>query len=136
MSDAARDAAIRAVLSRLDAAWRDKNFDGLDDCFDENAIIVGPTYTTQYATGRGACADSYREFARNQAIVEYVESNHQLHSWPDTAVYTFSWEIGFQLGHGLQRESGTDQLVLGRSGDGWKVVFRYIYFTPSPSTRT
>jgi ketosteroid isomerase-like protein len=136
MSDAARDAAIRTVLSRLDAAWRDKNFDGLEDCFDENAIIVGPTYATQYATGRGACADSYREFARNPAIIKYVESNRELHTWPDTAVYTFSWEITFQLGHGPQRESGTDQLVLSRYGDVWKVVFRYIYFAPSSSNRT
>ena len=54
MPDAARDAAIRSVLSRIDAAWRDKRFEDLDDCFDENAVIVGPTYTTQYATGRSA----------------------------------------------------------------------------------
>jgi ketosteroid isomerase-like protein len=131
MSDAAREAVIRSVLSHIDAAWRHKRFDGLDDCFDENAVIVGPTYTTQYATGRAACADSYREFARNPAIIEYHETNHELHSWPDTAVYTFSWEIKFQLGHGPQRESGTDQLVLNRFGDVWRVVFRYIYFAPS-----
>ena len=129
MSDAARDAAIRSVLSRIDAAWRDKQFDGLDDCFDENAVIVGPTYTTQYATGRGACADSYREFARNPAILTYEESKHELHCWPDSAVYTFSWEITFQLGHGPQSESGTDQLVLSRFGADWRVVFRYIYFS-------
>ena len=130
MSDAARKTAIRRVLSRLDAAWRDKNFDGLNECFDENAIIVGPTYTTQYATGRDACADSYRQFARNPAILKYTETNHELHSWADSAVYTFSWEIVFQLGHGPQRESGTDQLVLSRLGSDWKVVFRYIYFAP------
>jgi ketosteroid isomerase-like protein len=131
MSDAARDTAIRSVLSRLDAAWRDKKFDGLDDCFDENAVIVGPTFTTQYATGRAACADSYREFARNPAIKRYSESNHELHSWPETAVYTFSWEITFQLGHGPQHESGTDQVILSRIGNDWKVVFRYIHFSPS-----
>ena len=128
MPEVTRDAAIRTVLSRLDAAWRDKNLDGLEDCFDENAIIVGPAYTTQYATGRAACADSYREFARNEAITGYVESNHELHSWPDTAVYSFSWEITFQVGHGPQQEAGTDQLVLSRFGDRWRVVFRYIYF--------
>jgi hypothetical protein len=134
MSHAARDAAIRSVLSRIDAAWRDKRFDGLDDCFDENAVIVGPTYVTQYATGRAACADSYREFARNPAILKYTESDHQLLSWPDAAVYTFSWEIVFQLGHGPQRESGTDQLVLSRFDNSWRVVFRYIYFAPSGRT--
>jgi ketosteroid isomerase-like protein len=131
MFDAKRDAAVRTVISRIDAAWRDKQFDALEDCFEENAVIVGPAYTTQYATGRNACADSYREFARNPAILQYTESNHELHSWPESAVYTFSWEITFQLGHGPQRESGTDQLVLSRFGDQWKVVFRYIYFAPT-----
>jgi len=131
MPDAARDGAIRSVLSRIDAAWRYKQFDGLDDCFDDNAVIVGPTYTTQYATGRDACADSYREFARNPAIIKYEEFQQELRSWPDTAVYTFSWEITFQLGHGPQTESGTDQLVLSRFGSVWRVVFRYIYFSPA-----
>jgi Domain of unknown function (DUF4440) len=131
MSDTGGEMAIRSVLSRLDAAWREKRLDGLEECFDESAIIVGPTYTTQYATGRAACADSYREFARNTAIVRYVEFNHELHCWPNTAVYTFSWEITFQLGHGPQRETGTDQLILSLFGDAWKVVFRYIYFAPS-----
>jgi ketosteroid isomerase-like protein len=131
MPNATRDVAIRAVIARIDSAWRDKQFDHLDECFDENAVIVGPTYKTQYATGRHACADSYREFARNPGILKYTESDHELHSWPDSAVYTFSWEILFQLGHGPQRESGTDQLVLSRFGDSWRVVFRYIYFAPA-----
>jgi ketosteroid isomerase-like protein len=131
MSDASRDAAIHSVLSRIEAAWRHKRFDGLNDCFDENAVIVGPTYTTQYATGRAACADSYREFALNAAVLAYSESNQELHSWQDSAVYTFSWEITFQRDKGPRRESGTDQLVLSRFGNDWKVVFRYIYFAPS-----
>ena len=29
-----------------------------------------------------------------------------------------------------KRERGTDQLVLQRGGEGWQVVWRYIFFQP------
>jgi hypothetical protein len=38
------EAEVRAVLGRIEAAWKEKRFDGLDECFDEEAVIVGPNY--------------------------------------------------------------------------------------------
>ena len=78
-----------------------------------------------------ACAESYREFASNAAVIDYSESEHKLREWQDTAVYTFSWQMTYAREQGPKRESGTDQLVLGRHGTDWRVLFRYIYFTPS-----
>jgi ketosteroid isomerase-like protein len=130
MSNTSAENAIRSVLSRIDAAWRAKNFDGLEECFDEEAVIVGPNYA-QYAVGRKACAESYREFACNAAVLEYLESKHKLRKWQDTAVYTFAWQMTYARDQGPQRESGTDQLVLGRNGTDWRVLFRYIHFVPS-----
>ena len=57
MSGTSAEEAILAVVTRLDAAWRTKQFDGLEQCFDDNAVIVGPNYQ-QYAVGRRACAES------------------------------------------------------------------------------
>ena len=130
MSDRPSESAIRAVLTRIHTAWRAKEFDGLEECFDANAVIVGPNYQ-QYAVGRKACAESYREFATNAAVLEYEESDHQLRLWPDTAVYTFTWQMTYARDRGPKREAGTDQLVLGRSGEEWRVLFRYIHFQPS-----
>ena len=130
MSELTREAAIRAVLLRIDAAWRAKRFEGLDDCFAEEATIEGPGYV-RYAVGRKACADSYREFATNAAVLDYSEAGHELRSWPDVAVYTCRWTMTYQRVHGPKHESGTDQLVLGRFGADWRVVFRHIHFAPS-----
>jgi hypothetical protein len=63
MPDISVENAIRSVLTRIDAAWREKKFDGLEECFDDDAVIVGPNYA-EYAVGGKACAESYREFAR------------------------------------------------------------------------
>jgi len=89
VSDACAEIAIRSVIKRIDAAWREKKFAGLDECFHEDAVIAGPKFA-EYAVGGKACAASYREFAANAAVLEYSEFDHRLRLWPDTAVYTFT----------------------------------------------
>ena len=121
------EAAIRAVLDRIDAAWRSKEFDALEECFDENATIVGPGYAV-FASGGKACADSYREFASNASVIDYAESDHQLRVWGATAIQTFTWRMTYRREGGPKSESGTDQRVLARDVDAWRVVFRYIHF--------
>jgi hypothetical protein len=122
--------AVRKVLSKIDAAWRKKEFDGLDQSFDELAVIVGPGYT-EYASGRGKCAESYREFATNADVLAYAEDSHHLRIWLSTAVYTFQWRMSYQRKGGPKEERGTDQLVLQQGPEGWQVVWRYIFFEPT-----
>jgi uncharacterized protein (TIGR02246 family) len=122
--------AVRAVIAKIDAAWRLKEFDGLDECFDENAVIVGPGYA-EFARGREKCANSYREFATNAAVLSYSESSHTLRTWESTAVYTFAWEMEYRRKEGPKREAGTDQLVFEVTDGRWRLVWRYIYFEPS-----
>lgn len=124
---AADEQAIRAVLERIEAAWRRNDFDGLEDCFDRKAVIVGPGYVT-YAAGRAACVESYREFASNADVLEYQESDRKLRQWRHTAICTLSWTMTYQRDGGAQHDSGTDQLVLERQDDRWRVVYRHIQF--------
>jgi hypothetical protein len=122
--------AVRKVLSKIDAAWRKKVFDGLDQCFDERAVIVGPGYT-EFASGRSKCAESYREFATNADVLAYAEDSHNLRIWQSSAVYTFQWRMSYQRKGGPKEERGTDQLVLQQGPEGWQVVWRYIVFEPT-----
>jgi ketosteroid isomerase-like protein len=121
---------IRDVIATIDAAWRLKQFTGLDQCFHEDAVIVGPGYT-EYARGREKCAESYREFATNAAVLSYSESSHTLRTWETIAVYTFAWEMQYQRQEGPKRETGTDQLVFELMDGHWQLVWRYICFVPS-----
>ena len=120
----------RAVIAKIDAAWRLKQFEGLEDCFHEGAVIVGPDYA-EFAQGREKCAESYREFATNAAVLSYSESSHTFRAWEATAVYTFAWEMQYQREAGPKREAGTDQLVFELVGSSWQLVCRYVYFEPT-----
>lgn len=124
------ESALRQVISRIDAAWRAKQFEGLEACFHEEARIFGPGYV-EYANGRQKCAESYKEFASNAAVLSYSESGHALHLWETVAVYTFSWEMEYQRDKGPKREAGTDQLVFQFGLSGWQLVWRYVHFAPS-----
>jgi hypothetical protein len=123
------ESAVRSVIARIDAAWRLKQFDGLDECFDSDAVIVGPGYR-EFARGRHSCAESYREFATNAAVLAYSESGHNLQIWATTAIYTFSWEMSYQREAEPVNEAGTDQLVFQLCEDAWQLVWRYIFFQP------
>lgn len=125
-----KESEVRVLLQRLQTAWKEKKFEGLNDCFHPAATIVGPKYKV-FASGGQACAESYREFANNAAVLEYSEDDHQLRVWDTTAVYTFSWRITYQRDAGPSTEVGTDQLVLSLFDGDWKVVFRYIEFAPA-----
>jgi ketosteroid isomerase-like protein len=122
--------AIRELLAKIDAAWRSKNFYGLEQCFHEHAVIVGPGYV-EYANGRSKCAESYREFATNADVLDYSEESHNLRIWETVAVYTFQWRMTYRRDGGPKQEQGADQLVLQQGPEGWQVAWRYIYFQPA-----
>jgi hypothetical protein len=121
------EVAVSKVITRIDAAWREKKFEGLEACFHPEAVITGPGFA-EMARGRAACVESYREFATNAEVLAYSEANHQLRVWKSTAVYTFAWRMSFQRGEGPVHEKGTDQMVFQKGQDGWQVVWRYVHF--------
>jgi len=129
----AAEMEIQDVIDVINAAWKEKRFDGLEKCFHEKAVIVGPGYV-EFANGREKCAESYREFSSNAEVLEYAESGHVLRNWDSTAVYTFNWKMTYQRENGPKTEEGTDQLVLESGPSGWQVVWRYIYFQLSSAT--
>jgi len=121
------ESEVRVILERIDNAWRHKQFSGLENCFHEDAVILGPGYV-EFGRGRQKCAESYKEFATNAQVLDYKETDHSLRIWQNTAVYTFKWEMTYQRESGPKHEAGTDQMVLELTSDGWQVVWRYLYF--------
>jgi hypothetical protein len=128
--DSHADLAIRGVIEKINATWRTKVFDGLEQCFHQEAVIVGPGYA-EFARGRAQCAESYREFATNASVLSYAESAHALRIWESVAVHTFASEMEYQRQDGPTREVGTDQLVFEFVQGRWQLVWRYIFFTPT-----
>ena len=122
-----KESEVRNVIGKIGAAWRFKDFEGLEDCFHPDATIVGPGYV-EFARGREKCAESYREFAENARVLSYRETSPSLRIWDATAVYTFSWEMEFERELGPKKEKGTDQLVFELTATGWCLVWRFISY--------
>ena len=120
-------ASVRAVIRRINAAWREKEFDGLEECFHPDALILGPGYRVM-ARGRTACVDSYREFANDAGVLDYSEADHAVYVWGIVAVSTYSWTITYERGGNRSTEAGTDQFVCALFSDQWLVVSRAIMF--------
>jgi hypothetical protein len=74
MPDISVENAIRSVLTRIDAAWREKKFDGLEECFDESAVIVGSNHA-EYAAGGGPAR---RVIESLRAMHQYLITQNQI----------------------------------------------------------
>ena len=114
-------------MGRINAAWREKEFDGLEECFHPDALILGPGYRVM-ARGRTACVDSYRQFANDAVVLEYSEADHTVYVWGIVAVSTYSWTITYERGGIRSTDAGTDQFVCASYSDQWLVVSRAIMF--------
>lgn len=124
------ESAVRKVIAQIESAWRNKEFAGLEECFHEDAVIVGSDYV-EFARGRAKCAESYRDFATNTSVLSYAESAHSLRLWETTAIYTYNWEMTYQREDSQAREKGSDQLVFQLTEDRWQLIWRYMVFAPS-----
>ena len=132
MEDAAvTKGTVQGIVARINRAWRDKNFAALPGCFAENAVMVGPDYEV-LGRGRSFFVESYREFATSAAVLDYSESVPVVEVFNGVAICAYSWTITYQRDGKPVTETGSDQFVLCGSDDKWQVVWRYIFFQPSP----
>jgi uncharacterized protein (TIGR02246 family) len=129
-SDVARR-AVQGVVARISRAWQDKDFAALPECFAEDAVMMGPGYKV-LGRGRSFFVESYRDFATSAAILHYSESVPIVEVFDGVAICAYSWTMTYQREGTSNTETGSDQFVLVHSNSKWRVVWRYIFFQPSP----
>jgi hypothetical protein len=120
---------VRCVLERINDSWRSGQLDHLGDCFHPDIVIVGPGYQ-ELARGREACVTSYRAFLQSSVVRAYRESGLAVREWGGVAVATYAWEMDYEQGGRLHRETGTDLFVFERQGERWLAVWRFVTFSP------
>jgi hypothetical protein len=115
--------AIRQLLKRINQAWVKGRLEELNECFDEEMVIVGPDFQT-LGRGREACVRSYQEFIAAAVVHEYNEREPTIDVWANTAIAAYGWEIAYELNGQLSRESGQDLFVFARENGAWRAVWR------------
>ena len=117
---------VRALLARLDAAWRAERWEELGRCFDPQVVIAVPGLAAR-AEGCHAVVESYRAFMERSTLVRYHAAPPVVEVWGDTAVGTMGWEMVWESEGTPHHETGHDVLVCRRApgaADGWVVVWR------------
>jgi ketosteroid isomerase-like protein len=115
--------AVRDVLVRLTAYWREGRIDEVAALLHEDVVFVQPGFGTR-AEGRAACADTYRQFYESAKVIDYGESNLSIDTWADTAVATYRYLMEWEMAGKRSRETGNDVIVLVCREGRWGVVWR------------
>ena len=118
---------VRQALDHLNQAWRDKRFDLLEQCFDDDVVMKGPGFK-ELCRGKSRLVQSYAEFMQQSDITEYSESNHFVHEWGNTAVAGFDWSMTWTQSGKTDQGSGQDLFVFERRGDRWIAVLRVMLY--------
>lgn len=125
-------AIVAAMLDRLDAAWRERRYRALADCFDEEVVMMLPGGTGR-VVGRAAVVDSYRDFMESAIVTEYHEDPAMIDVWGDTAVASYRWAMSWVSNGKSDSGAGCDILVFRRfDDDEWRVVWRTMSLEPAP----
>ncbi len=114
------------VARALDAAWVAGRHDELAGLLHPDMVILGPDLQP-VASGRTACASSYRAFRDSVDLQEFqVTDAHEHVTDEGTAVVSCTYRIAYETDGVPSRHIGRDVLVLTRAGeDGdWQVVWR------------
>jgi ketosteroid isomerase-like protein len=118
---------IRRALDALDAAWRERRFTDLAACFDDQVVMRGPGLV-ELVRGRDALVKSYADFMTRSDLTEYVESNHAVDRWGDTAVARFDWSMAWIQNGKTDRASGQDLFVFQKRGTRWVAIERVMLY--------
>jgi hypothetical protein len=124
-TDAEDAATLRLVLADVERAWREGHTERLRECFHPRMQIVGPDQRV-YADGIDACVESYREFAANARVLDYVATTPVVRIWEDAAVCTYSWTMRWERDGAVQADRGSDQFVFVRRDGRWLAAHRML----------
>jgi predicted enzyme related to lactoylglutathione lyase len=116
---------IRLLLGRITAAWRQGRTEDLRDCFHEGMVIAPPGFRGR-VEGRDACVRSYADFLAHATVREFKEAEPAIDVCGDTAVATCPWEMEWEAGGEVRRETGHDVFVLARREGKWLAVWRTV----------
>ncbi len=119
--------AVNTVLERINEVWLEADPDGiakgLEEYFDEQAVIVGPSFAPM-AHGKQESIASYVDFKRQAKVHSCTFSDPVIHVAGDTAVATSAWQIAYTMDDRRFDESGQDVYVFALRPEGWRAVWR------------
>jgi len=114
---------VRELIKRLNDAWVKGQPGQLASFFREDIVMMLSDFA-QRTEGRDARVASYEDFCRQAAIIDFELAEPIIDVFGDTAVATYAYEIGYEMGGERFKDTGRDLFVFIRQNDRWQAVWR------------
>lgn len=123
MENTTPNQVVWELMQAINRCWYEKRFEPLEDYFHEEVVFNSPDLKQQ-VVGRTACIQSYKDFMAHSNILLYKETNPLIHTFENTAIVHYDFEIQYEQKGQSFHDTGTDILVFNRYEDAWKAVWR------------
>ncbi|MFH1708588.1 MAG: nuclear transport factor 2 family protein [Planctomycetota bacterium] len=112
---------ILEFIRALNTCWTKGDPQKLSEYFHERMVAITPSDRDR-REGRKACVEGWAEFARGATIHSWLEHDHKVQVFQDTAIVTYYYEISFSIKSQGMEFSGREMFTLIKENGRWWVV--------------
>jgi len=112
-----------SFADRMDRCWMEGRLPELAEFLAEDVVFVGPAGTPR-SEGLAPAIESYRQFMSHAQVNRFQTNDRIVTVRGDTAVIEYRWQMDWTAAGADRAENGREVLVLARSDEGWRVVWR------------
>ena len=114
---------ILELIEQLNYAWVKGSPEQLSSFFREDIAMVHPDFIHR-TEGREACIASYVDFCSQAKVNDFKLGETSIDVIGHTAIATYSYEISYEMGGELFKDTGRDLFVFIREDGRWQAVWR------------
>ena len=114
---------ILELIEQLNDAWVKGSPEQLSSFFREDIVMVHPDFIHR-TEGREACIASYVDFCSQAKVNEFKLGETSIDVIGHTAIATYSYEISYEMGGELFKDTGRDLFVFIREDGRWQAIWR------------
>jgi ketosteroid isomerase-like protein len=112
-----------AFVTEMDRCWLERRFGDLAAYLADDVVIVANDGKHR-VRGREAAVESYREFMSRSVVDRFQASGYIVTERGSAAVVEYRWDMAWDDQGTKHEAAGREILVLSRSEDGWRVIWR------------
>jgi ketosteroid isomerase-like protein len=112
-----------AFVTEMDRCWLERRFGDLAAYLADDVVIVANDGKHR-VRGREAAVESYREFMSRSVVDRFQASDYIVTEHGSAAVVEYRWDMAWGGPRTKHEAAGREILVLSRSEDGWRVIWR------------
>ena len=114
---------VHDTLCAINRAWREGRPSAMADHLHSGITMVLPRFAGTIV-GRDKMISGFSEFCANARVLEYTESDEQIHVIGNVAVAAFRFVMIYERAAYRERSTGRDVWVFERGSEKWRAVWR------------